>query len=169
MGYPFATRLGLRSEKEEQVPLFIQFLDCTSQLVHSNPMSFEFNFKYLSKMSNLMYSCLFGTFITDSPKEWAYNNVEQETVPIWKELVSDLTTNAFFQQKHGDLEVPKDMNAVRLWKEHFWYLTSPPKETYRLHPLAEDNLDYVNLECLKVIRENYQLQDEINRQRKEMQ
>ena len=61
------------------------------------------------------------------------------------------------------------MNEVRVWREHFWYLTSPPKETYKLHPLAEDNHDYVNLSCLRYVNENQQLQIEISKQRKQMQ
>lgn len=40
LGYPFASRLGFRSEKDEQSLLFIQFLDCVSQLLHANQMSF---------------------------------------------------------------------------------------------------------------------------------
>ena len=68
MGYPFSTKLGMKTEQDESIPTFIQFLDCIAQLINLNPMSFEFNYKYLSKLSNLMYTCLFGTFIGESRK-----------------------------------------------------------------------------------------------------
>ena len=66
--YPFSQRLGIKSEEDDEIPLFIQFLDCVSQLIHTNQMSFEFNYKFLSKLSNFMYTMLFGTFICDSRK-----------------------------------------------------------------------------------------------------
>lgn len=58
----------MKSDKDETIPMFIQFLDCVSQLMNSNPLSFEFNYKFLSKLSNLMYTCLFGNFLGESQK-----------------------------------------------------------------------------------------------------
>lgn len=83
-----------------------------------------------------MYTCIFGTFITNTRKEALENNIATETVPIWGELVSELTRNAYYLQKSGLLEVPIKFDDIRIWKEHFWYLTTPPKETYKIHPLA---------------------------------
>ena len=56
-----------------------------------------------------------------------------------------------------------------MWKQHFWYLTTPSKDSYKIHPLAEDNEDYVNIRCLKVILENDHLKKQINVQREEIQ
>ena len=65
-GHPFSERLGLRIHKQGICPIFLQFLDCVSQLIAQNPSSFEFNFKYLSKISNLMQVGIYGTFIADN-------------------------------------------------------------------------------------------------------
>jgi hypothetical protein len=44
-------------------------------------------------------------------------------------------------------------------------LTSPPKETYQINPLAEDNSDYINLECSEVKAKNSELEEEIRTQK----
>jgi hypothetical protein len=103
------------------------FLDCVSQLINYNETYFQFNYKYLSTLSNLMYTGCFGTFIADSRKEAKNNLVEEETVPIWHELNSLLTTNAFYLEQKGFLQVPEKLDDLRIWREHFWYLTFPPK------------------------------------------
>jgi len=56
-----------------------------------------------------------------------------------------LTINAFYQNKFGILELPKSISSLRLWSEHFSFLTGQPKDIYRIHPLAETNTDYINL------------------------
>jgi hypothetical protein len=66
-GFKFASRLGNR-DPEDSCPTFIQFLDAVSQLIHLNPNYFEFNSKYLAKISHLMYTNIFGTFLADNPK-----------------------------------------------------------------------------------------------------
>lgn len=61
--------------------------------------------------------------------------------------------------------MPFKFDHLRIWKEHFWYLTSPPKETYQIHPLAEDNSDYIGLLCIQAQAEKNKLQSEIEEQK----
>ena len=49
-------------------PIFLLFLDSLSQILNQNETSFEFNFKYLSRLANLMQNNIFGTFAADSIK-----------------------------------------------------------------------------------------------------
>jgi hypothetical protein len=105
-GHPFRSRLGFTSNSEEEIPIFVMFLDCVSQLINSNSTCFQFNYKYLSTLSNLMYTGQYGTFITNSRKETKENHVEEETVPIWDNLCSVLTMNAFYFGQKGILSVP---------------------------------------------------------------
>lgn len=67
LGYKFSSRLGNKDPSDE-CPTFIIFLDAVHQLINLNPLYFEFNSKYLGKLSNLMYTNIFGTFLADSPK-----------------------------------------------------------------------------------------------------
>lgn len=50
-------------------PIFLQFLDCTFQLVSQFPQYFEFSTKYLLAIADHVYSCRFGTFLGNSDKE----------------------------------------------------------------------------------------------------
>ena len=73
-GHPFQMRCGhgfdshTRSDNEMS-PIFLQFLDCTYQLVHQFPHYFEFSTKYILVIMDHVYSCRFGTFLGNSDKE----------------------------------------------------------------------------------------------------
>ena len=68
-GFPFADRLG-EGHSKDNCPIFLQFLDCVSQLISQQPISFEFTFKYLSQLARLMQSNIYGTFASNSPREY---------------------------------------------------------------------------------------------------
>lgn len=84
-------------------PTFLQFLDCVSQLVHQNPSSFEFNFKYLGRIANLMQLNIYGTFLANSSKEYKESRIEIETCSIWVDLINPITKNGFYDKKAGIL------------------------------------------------------------------
>jgi hypothetical protein len=101
-GHPFAEQLGLRNSGS-MCPTFLQFLDCVSQLVHQNPSSFEFNFKYLGRIANLMQLNIYGTFLANSSKEYKESRIEIETCSIWVDLINPITKNGFYDKKAGIL------------------------------------------------------------------
>ena len=82
-------------------PVFLLFLDCLSQIVNQNETAFEFNFKYLSQLANLMQNNIYGTFAADSVKEYVQHNVEGETVSIWNHLTSATTMNSNYIRTNG--------------------------------------------------------------------
>ncbi len=124
LGHPFASRLGERQEGREKSPVFLQFLDCVSQLVAQNETSFEYNSKYLGSLANLMQLNIYGTFVADSPKEYVENGVEQETFPIWTALRTVLTTNSNYVKNSGVLNFSPSLSSLVLWREYFGSLIS---------------------------------------------
>jgi hypothetical protein len=129
-GHPFASRLGERNTYKDMCPIFLQFLDCVSQLINQNETAFEFNFKYLSKLANLMQNNLYGTFIADSPREYSDYNIEAETVAIWEDLKDISTLNGHYSCSQGFLHVSGKFNASRMWKEYFCSLISRKQDHY---------------------------------------
>eukprot|EP01117_Protostelium_nocturnum_P009737 TRINITY_DN3481_c0_g2_i2.p1 TRINITY_DN3481_c0_g2~~TRINITY_DN3481_c0_g2_i2.p1 ORF type:complete len:1509 (+),score=531.31 TRINITY_DN3481_c0_g2_i2:2688-7214(+) len=87
-GFPFASRLGhgLSNKKylESFCPTFLLFLDCTWQIWRQFPKNFEFNEHFLSFMANTSFSCLFGTFLTNSEKEKKAFAVKNRTFSVWQ-------------------------------------------------------------------------------------
>jgi hypothetical protein len=68
-GEPFHLRLGLKGRSEEQIPIFVQFLDCISQIIFQYPLSFEYSYKYLSRLAYLIYTNKYGNFLVSCEKE----------------------------------------------------------------------------------------------------
>ncbi|CAN0391809.1 unnamed protein product, partial [Phaeothamnion confervicola] len=69
-GHPFQMRYGhglkrgAAGDREDQrCPIFLQFLDCTWQLVNQFPAAFEFNGRYLLAIAAHLCSGRFGTLL----------------------------------------------------------------------------------------------------------
>ncbi|RLN02306.1 hypothetical protein BBJ28_00003988 [Nothophytophthora sp. Chile5] len=90
-GHPFQLRHshGEKADTQES-PIFIQFLDCVSQLVRIYPSYFEyvgsahlFNEGLLLLLADALHSCRFGTFLFDCKKHRHEANLENRTASVW--------------------------------------------------------------------------------------
>lgn len=91
-GHMFRTRYSHyerpnEQETEEQSPVFIQWLDAIWQIWRQFPTAFEFNEKFLIELYEHVFSCLYGTFLSNTQKERA--DLEDATLSIWPILLSD--------------------------------------------------------------------------------
>eukprot|EP00826_Nyctotherus_ovalis_P008593 TRINITY_DN12232_c0_g1_i3.p1 TRINITY_DN12232_c0_g1~~TRINITY_DN12232_c0_g1_i3.p1 ORF type:complete len:119 (-),score=30.46 TRINITY_DN12232_c0_g1_i3:268-624(-) len=59
------------------------FLDCVYQIMTQFPLAFEFNLKYLKKITVHAFTLKFGTFLCDNEKEREVLNLKQNTVSLW--------------------------------------------------------------------------------------
>lgn len=159
-GHPFHTRCGHGEGKGERggvgagqvggggdegqlSPIFIQFLDCSFQLVNQYPEYFEFNAEYLLVLSEHVYSCRFGTLLCDTERERELvAGIRQRTHCLWEYLDSrnDLTNPGYY--KEADtlmMPLPTLLRNVTLWVDrHCMY---GPKPTVRcLAPSVIDDL-----------------------------
>ena len=133
-GHPLHTRCGHGEGKNEQggdegqlAPIFLQFLDCTFQLVNQFPDYFEFNARYLLLLSEHIYSCRFGTLLCDSEREReVVAGTRQRTYCMWEyldsipELVNPMFDKAA-SDKAGVLMMPLPMllRNVTLWTDRY--------------------------------------------------
>ncbi len=65
-GHQFSVRLGQGMNEpgsQERSQVFLQFLDCVSQLLYQFPSEFEFNYKFLKEIGEQAYSSIFGNFL----------------------------------------------------------------------------------------------------------
>jgi len=91
-GHKFHERIGhgkVDSKKQDEMsPVFLQFLDCTYQLLVQFPRHFEFNSQFLVQIAHHLYSCRFGTFLFDCELQRDVNQVSKKTVSLWTYLLN---------------------------------------------------------------------------------
>ncbi|CAM9100290.1 unnamed protein product [Ectocarpus fasciculatus] len=130
-GHPFHLRhaygipRGVMSGKEDQrSPIFLQFLDCTWQLVMQLPSYFEFNPRFLLCIADHIQSCRFGTFLCDTNKARKENMLEERSDSLWTFL--ELHRPVFLSQLYTvdtqhELLPPLSsiLRHVRLWSDYY--------------------------------------------------
>ncbi|XP_045676430.1 myotubularin-related protein 1 isoform X7 [Phyllostomus hastatus] len=100
-GHRFALRVGHGNDNHadaDRSPIFLQFIDCVWQMTRQFPSAFEFNELFLITILDHLYSCLFGTFLS---------NCEQQLfkeMPIHQNLKELLAIRAELQKKVEDLQ-----------------------------------------------------------------
>ncbi|XP_061349337.1 phosphatidylinositol-3-phosphatase myotubularin-1-like isoform X2 [Gastrolobium bilobum] len=107
-------------------PIFLQWVDCVSQLLRMYPFAFEFSAAFLVDFLDGVLSCRFGNFLCNSEKERKQCNVFEACGCLWVYLadlrtsgVSHVHYNPFFDPlKHnGPLLPPAAALAPILWPQ----------------------------------------------------
>eukprot|EP01117_Protostelium_nocturnum_P009412 TRINITY_DN3357_c0_g2_i3.p1 TRINITY_DN3357_c0_g2~~TRINITY_DN3357_c0_g2_i3.p1 ORF type:complete len:545 (-),score=142.62 TRINITY_DN3357_c0_g2_i3:1019-2653(-) len=62
-------------------PIFLLFVDCIHQIMEQFPLHFEYNEQFLIKLMDSVYSCQYGTFLSNCEKE--QNLIEDKTTSFW--------------------------------------------------------------------------------------
>lgn len=124
-GHKFKDRHGQASEKkkDERSPVFIQFLDVVHQLMLQFPSAFEFNERMLVFLADMVYSCLFGTFLGNNSKEReVVLDVKNKTVSVWTYILAKKATytNPVFDKKCEDILWPStSIKSIKTWDRYF--------------------------------------------------
>eukprot|EP00941_MAST-03F_sp_MAST-3F-sp1_P001599 g1599.t1 len=163
-GYKFQDRTGhaLKPQSEhsqECSPVFLQFLDCTWQLLNQYPKCFEFNGELLVFIAHHLYSCAFGTFLGNNIQERRELGLHK-TPCLWTEIVSTNRRKSFLNPfytitggtrengKEKDLFGEPDGSTVllpyrstvvrnyTLWSDYFYRWCSVPSHSSQLPPLS---------------------------------
>lgn len=122
-GHQFSMRCGHAAAfSEDRSPIFVQFLDCVMQLLRQFPLHFEFNERLLLELSQLVYSCRFGTFLCDSYQERLHLQVFSKTNSVWSYVLSrgKSFTNPFYRPDNYEVLYPNvSLRRMHIWKEYF--------------------------------------------------
>ncbi|KDP45037.1 hypothetical protein JCGZ_01537 [Jatropha curcas] len=107
-------------------PIFLQWVDCVSQLLRMYPFAFEFSSAFLVDLLDCVLSCRFGNFFCNSEKERQEVGVSEACGCLWAYLAdlrssrrSHVHYNFFYDpQKHdGPLLPPAAALAPTLWPQ----------------------------------------------------
>jgi len=128
---------GQDGDEGQIAPIFIQFLDCTYQIVNQYPDYFEYNCKYLLLLSEHVYSCRFGTLLCDTEREReVLASIRKRTPCLWEYLDSfqDLISKNYSsklceKRKCLMMPLPTLLRNVTLWTDR--HCMHGPKPTLR--------------------------------------
>ncbi|XP_075986868.1 phosphatidylinositol-3-phosphate phosphatase [Anticarsia gemmatalis] len=100
-GHKFQLRIGHGDERHsdaDRSPVFVQWVDCVWQLQQQFPTAFEFTERLLITIVDHLYSCRFGTFLFNTERERAKEEVKTKTVSLWSYINSrqDLYLNPLY-------------------------------------------------------------------------
>ncbi|KAI4346429.1 hypothetical protein L6164_007325 [Bauhinia variegata] len=108
-------------------PIFLQWIDCVSQLLRMYPSAFEFSSAFLVDFLDCVLSCRFGNFLCNSEKERQQYNVFEACGCMWPYLadlrasegVSHVHYNVFYEPSkyNGPLLPPAAALAPTLWPQ----------------------------------------------------
>ncbi|KAJ0470336.1 putative phosphoric monoester hydrolase [Helianthus annuus] len=108
-------------------PIFLQWVDCVSQLLRMYPFAFEFSSAFLVDFLDCVLSCRFGNFLCNSENERVKAGVFEASACLWEHLAdmrasegnSHVHYNIFYNpSKHdGPLLPPAAALAPTLWPQ----------------------------------------------------
>ena len=87
-------------------PIFLQFLDAVFQIHRQYPTCFEFTTELLAYLSEVVYGCLYGTFLCNGEQERRLEGVRLRTASVWTDVLRQVQ-----REKRG--EVP--LHFVNVW------------------------------------------------------
>lgn len=141
-------------------PIFLQWVDCVSQLLRMYPFAFEFSSAFLVDFLDCVLSCRFGNFLCNSEKERLQCGVSDACGCMWKYL-ADLRAsegkyhvhyNLFFDpNRHGSAILPPAAAlAPTLWPQFHLRWACP----------SEDQAGELEAECRKMAEKFSELKKE---------
>ena len=132
-GHMFNKRCGHTATTTDEIaPIFLLFLDCIYQIIHQFPCSVEFNEKLLIFLADNVYSCRFGTFLTNCEKEIKQQSLRNKTISIWTKIneKKEEYLNIYYRMNSQVLSPSCSLRKLQFWNSYYLrWITSPhPKE-----------------------------------------
>jgi Myotubularin-like phosphatase domain len=124
----------------QRSPVFLQFIDCTWQLMQQFPSSFEFSSELLLCIVEEMFAGRFGTFLYNSDRDRRRppdqrEDVTRSTVSLWTMVLQDHAENGInstfanvMYHGHSDVLIPiVSMKNIQVWHP-FFFCYSPVRD-----------------------------------------
>lgn len=119
-GHKFGVRLGINSnDKEQNSPIFLQFLDATHQLMLQQPNAFEYNIQLLVETMDAALNCRFTTFLGNNEKEREEQKLRGMSFYSFILSHSNKYLNPLYQKTEDTLKIATSSKRLRLWNEFF--------------------------------------------------
>ncbi|CAF3657661.1 unnamed protein product [Rotaria socialis] len=121
-GHKFLCRIGHGDKIEsERSPVFIQFLDCTYQLLQQFPSAFEINEQLLLAIADYLYSCQYGTFLQNSEKLRTDMKLSEHTMSVWTPILRDRQAyiNKNYNKNSNETLLVNSTHQIKLWKNYY--------------------------------------------------
>ncbi|XP_035872167.1 myotubularin-related protein 1 isoform X14 [Phyllostomus discolor] len=124
-GHRFALRVGHGNDNHadaDRSPIFLQFIDCVWQMTRQFPSAFEFNELFLITILDHLYSCLFGTFLSNCEQQLFKEDVPTKTISLWSYINSQLDefSNPFFVNYENHILYPvASLSHLELWVNYY--------------------------------------------------
>ncbi|KAM5290720.1 phosphatidylinositol-3-phosphate phosphatase MTMR1 isoform 5-T5 [Glossophaga mutica] len=124
-GHRFALRVGHGNDNHadaDRSPIFLQFIDCVWQMTRQFPSAFEFNELFLITILDHLYSCLFGTFLSNCEQQLFKEDVPTKTISLWSYINSQLDefSNPFFVNYENHVLYPvASLSHLELWVNYY--------------------------------------------------
>ncbi len=126
---------------KEWAPIFLQFLACVAQLIRDFPCSFEFNSEFLVMLHRVSTWGVYGTFVSNEPRERSDLLVEESTFPVWEYFLDSETKHTVRSEFINPLYDPGILSLC-LWDTHFSRMSlwndcyCWPRDVYRPQQLS---------------------------------
>ncbi|XP_078513114.1 phosphatidylinositol-3,5-bisphosphate 3-phosphatase MTMR2 [Lissotriton helveticus] len=135
-GHRFQLRVGHGDQNHadaDRSPVFLQFIDCVWQMTRQFPSAFEFNEYFLITILDHLYSCLFGTFLSNSEQQRVKEGFLKETVSLWSFINSqpeDFMNPLYVSYSDHVLYPVASMRHLELWTGYYvrWNPRMKPQE-----------------------------------------
>ncbi|KPA75215.1 putative zinc-binding phosphatase [Leptomonas pyrrhocoris] len=95
-------------------PVFLHFLDAVFQVHRQYPTCFEFTSDLLAYLSEVVYGCLYGTFLCNGEQERRLEGVRLRTASVWTDVLRQVQ-----REKKGEVPlkfVNVGYDAATAWK-----------------------------------------------------
>lgn len=157
--YPSQSPVNTQAQTSNHYsPIFLQWVDCVSQLLRMYPFAFEFSSAYLVDFLDCTLSCRFGNFLCNSEKEREQYGISEACGCMWMYLddmrasggSSHVHYNLFYDPtKHdGPILPPAAALAPTLW----------PKFHLRWSCPSEAQAGEVEAQCRSLVEQISELQ-----------
>lgn len=147
-GHKFQQRIGHGDNhynNADRSPIFLQFIDCVSQLLSNCPDAFEFNEYFLITIADHMYSCRFGTFLFDTERERTTQHVKEKTISLWTFVNFNryLYINVGFKQNEEEPPITSFVRNIKFWENYYcrWMVKSSNNIKYEIKYRNQSSAD----------------------------
>lgn len=150
-GHQFHLRLGLSTDKENESPIFFQFLECVYNLLKYYPTNFEFNEDLLVAIVDQLHNGCFGTFMYNTEAARVVDKEYEKTMSIWSYIMmkKEDFLNPWFQPQPVDSPLMKiEVRQIQIWEKVFqrWDAAFAGRNEYQanLKSLLQGKQDELN-------------------------